>query len=282
MLFPKPLPDKSFRRGLTAMKSKNFKEACTQFSRVIESENRLKTDAHHNLAVCFLERNYYGLAAEHYQIFCYRQPKDTTPQLLEFIEVLRKGDKLPPEQGEQLVQDYLNRLRERLIFLKIGNTQISLYDFCERADDLVRHKLLEAKSPFDEISKSFSSKVPMRVYSIQALQKTDPVDAFTFCDAFTRSGMAVALVLLECAGGGTIRLKIPPYEKSHDEADLAKRCPWDWLFIRTALDQVIDTHARNFISQKPWVANSIDSIKEHLIKEFVYEGFSIGLESAGH
>ena len=141
---------------------------------------------------------------------------------------------------------------------------------------------MKTNSPFDEIIKHFSAKIPMRVYSIPALQNTDPADAFSFCDAFTRSGVAVALALLECAGEGTVMLKRPPYEKSHDEADLAKRCPWDWLFIRTALDQAIDTHARNFISQKPWVANSIDSIREHLIKEFVYKGFSIGLESAGY
>lgn len=95
----KPSPETSFRCGLTAMESQNFEEACIRFSRVIENENRLKTDAHYNLAVCFLQRKYYGLAAEHYQIFCARQPKDVTPQLLEFIEVLRKADKLAPQKG---------------------------------------------------------------------------------------------------------------------------------------------------------------------------------------
>lgn len=149
-------------------------------------------------------------------------------------------------------------------------------------DDLVHGKLLKAKSSFGEISKSFSAKVPLRVYSIPALQNSDPGDAFGFCDAFIRYGVAIALVLLECAGEGVVRLKKPPYEKSYEEADLAKRCPLNWLFIQTVLAQVIDIHSRHFVSQKPWVANSIDSIKEHLIKEFVYAGFSIGLESAGY
>jgi len=40
----KPPPDESFRSGLTEMESRNFKEACTQFSKVIETENRLKTE----------------------------------------------------------------------------------------------------------------------------------------------------------------------------------------------------------------------------------------------
>lgn len=278
----KPSPETSFRRGLAAMESQNFEEGCTEFSKVIQSENRLKTDAHYNLAVCFLQRKYYGLVAEHYEIFCDRQPKDAIPQLLEFIEVLRKADKLLPEQGERLVQDYKNRSIEQQSLLKIGNTQISIDDFLERVDNLVHGKLLKAKSPFDEISKSFSAKVPIRVYSIPALQNSDPGDAFGFCDAFVRYGVAIALVLLECAGKGAVRLKKPPYEKPHEEANLAKRCPWGWLFIETALAQVIDTHATHFVSRKPWVANSIDSIKEHLIKEFVYEGFSIGLESAGY
>ena len=165
----KPSPDKSFRRGLAEMESRHFVEACTHFSKVIQTENRLTTDAHHNLAVCFVERGYYRLAAEHYQIFCSRQPEDATPQLLEFIEVLRKADKLPPEEGKGLVEDYVHQLTDQQAFLKIGKTQISIIEFMVKVDDLVQGELLKADTPFDEIIKYFSAKIPIRVYSIPVL-----------------------------------------------------------------------------------------------------------------
>lgn len=273
----------AFEQGLTAMRSQNFIEACHQFSRVIEAENSLKSDAHYNLAICFFNRKNFGLAAEHYQIFCTRQPKDVTPHLLELIEVLRKADKLSPEEGERLFQNYENASIEQQSSLKIGNTQIYIDDFLEKVDDLVHKKLLRLKSPFDEISKSFSVKIPIRVYSIQAIQNiVGPAETFAFCDAFTRYGVAVALVLLKCGGKKPVKLKKPPYYKSHEKADLSRRCPWNWLFVEYALLQTIDLHARNFVARHPGATNSIDSIKEQVIKEFVYEGFSIGLESAGY
>ena len=282
----KPSYEKGFKQGLTEMDAGNFKEACNQFSKVIEGQNDFKTDAHYNLARCFWERKYYGLAADHYHIFCNRQPEDVTPQLLEFIDVLRKADKLPPEEGECLFQDYRNRSIEQQSILKIGNRQISIDDFLDKVDDLIHEKFFKEKDLFDgimkSIMKSFSAKVPMRVYGIPDLENSDPSDAFVFCEAFTLHGIAVAFIFLESIGKGPVILKKPPYEKSFGEADLSKRCLDKWLFIETALGQSIDMLANHFVSKKPWTVNSIDSIKAVLIKPFVYEGFSSGLESGSY
>jgi len=268
------------------MDAGNFKEACNQFSKAVENENNFKTDAHYNLAICFWKRKYYGLAADHYHIFCTRQPADITPKLLEFIEVLRKADKLPPEEGERLFQNYRNKSIEQQSILKVGNRQISIDDFLDKVDDLIHERFFKEKDLLDgimkSIMKSFSAEVPMRVYGIPGLENSDPSDAFVFCEAFTLHGIAVAFVFLESIGKGPMILKKSPYEKPFEEADLAKRCMDKWLFIETALGQIIDMLANHFVSKKPWTVNSIDSIKGVLIKPFVYEGFSIGLESGGY
>jgi hypothetical protein len=152
----------------------------------------------------------------------------------------------------------------------------------DKLNTLLQEKLINVTSPFDEIVKIESAKIPLRVYSMPELQNLDPSDVFSFCNAFIRYGAAVAIVLFEILEQRDIEIKSPPYSRSHIESELIKRCPCSWLFIKSVLDIVIDTQAENFILKKPWVENSIDLIKERIIKEFVYEGFSIGLESAGY
>ena len=272
----------AFNKGVSAMKIGDHKKACTFFKKVTETDNRLQTDAHYNLAICLLQMKEFGLAAKHYKITCTRDPAVASPEMLEFISVLERATNLPLEQAESLVNDFELRAIEQQRFLKIGEQRIAIEDCARRIDNIVQSKRWETKLLFDDINRSLSAVIPMRVYSVPVLKDVAPGDAFGFCDAFILYGATAAIVLVEYTENRKIDLLFPPYSKPHDRLNLSRRCPFQWLFAETLLDTIIKTHAQHFVAQKPWVRNSLGLIRSHLIKEFVYRGFSIGLESAGY
>jgi tetratricopeptide (TPR) repeat protein len=271
-----------FDLGFQATENKNYKEAIKYYSKVIEDENELKSDAHYNLAICFLSQKDYGLAAEHYTVFCTREPQEATSDLLEHIEILRSASMLSPEEGYKLVKEYNKKTSDQLSALDLKDSKITINDFLNKLNILLQMEIINAKEPFDKIIKNESAKIPLKVYNVPALKDLDPKDVLDFCDALIRYGVAVSIILFDVLEKRRITIKDPPYEKSYSKSEVSKRCPGNWLFIKTILDIVVETQAQNFLAKKPWVRDCMDSIKEPIIREFVYEGFSIGLESGGY
>ncbi|MFH0799002.1 MAG: hypothetical protein V2A66_02330 [Pseudomonadota bacterium] len=269
-----------FQRGMKEMDMGQLEESCTIFKRLITAENPHKTDAHWNLAVCLLKQECFGRSAEQYRLFCSRVPRKATTELLEFIKVLETATELPQEEGNLLVLNHKELIKEQTFLLKLGNKQVDRKTFLDRVQTTLE-TFAEQEETFAEIRKSFASKIPLRVYSIPQLENLDPIDTFTFCDVFIQHGVATALVLMECCDKKLQRIKLPPYQHTFTgEAEMSKRCPANWHFVASVLDAIIYDLANQFASQKTGLDQStLETIKERMIKEFVYDGFSIGLES---
>lgn len=177
--------------------------------------------------------------------------------------------------------------------LKTSNGEVSIDTFLNKLNRLLQNELIKANELFGEIIKLQFPMIISKMELLPVLPRLDLKDIGAFCDALIRHGVGVAIVLFEFLENKRIKIKKPPYSKEayeiifekYSEEDLSKRCPCDWVFVKNVLDGVVNTQAENLLMQRSWGGVSMDAIntiKEPFIREFVYRGFSIGLESAGY
>ncbi len=201
------------------------------------------------------------------------------------------GKKIDKILAEETIES--SEKRNKNLALKTSKGEISMDIFLKKLNHLLQNELLQAEEPFNKILQLEYLTLFRKVNSITVLQKLEPKEAAAFCNALIRCGIGVAIVLFEFLENKRIKIKKPPYSKEayetifekYSDEDLSKRCPCDWPFVKEVLDNVINTHVENLFIQRAWQDFSIDdinNIKEPFIKDFVYRGFSIGLESSNY
>jgi len=183
--------------------------------------------------------------------------------------------------------------RNKNLVLKTPDGEVSMDTFLNKLNNLIQNELMEVDETFNKIKQLELVFILFRANKLPALQKLELGEIGVFCDALIRCGAGVAIVLFEFLEHKRIRIKPPPYPKEsyerifekYSEEDLSKRCPCDWPFVKSALDNVINSQAENVLLQRAWrefSISEINTIKEPFIRDFVYRGFSIGLESANY
>ena len=62
----KPFPEKAYQNGISSLKARNYMTAIENLQIVTETENRLTSNAHYHLGICYLQIKEYGQSAKHY------------------------------------------------------------------------------------------------------------------------------------------------------------------------------------------------------------------------
>jgi len=196
---------------------------------------------------------------------------------------------------EMLAEDTIGESdrKNKNLILKTSDGEVSMSAFLKELNSLIQNELMEVDETFNKIYQLHYPTIFFKVDRLPVLQRLELRETGTFANALIRCGAGVAIVLFGFLEHERIRIKPPPYPKEsyerifekYSEEDLSKRCPCDWPFVKSVLDNVINSQAENLLLQRAWrdfSINEINTIKEPFIRDFVYRGFSIGLESANY
>ena len=286
----RPDKDKIYDKGVDALKRGDISAAIQHFSRVVNID---PTDApaHYNLAVSYVSAKNYTAGVHHFKEYTQLDPDGADEDLREYINVLEKVASAEKTQAEQILRAYVTKQEQASSEVSVASKKIRFESLLKTADDLLFTKGFFENKTVQKFAKAMSAKIPLRFYGVKGLQNMNPRDAFGFATAFTSTGYAVAKASIKLLGHSVYlaalpedvvrRFRVVQHEEeipiSYDMPLMKNGNPIPRKLVHRVLEACIESNLSNFFSRFPWTRSSAEAIKEHLVKEFVFVGYYIGL-----
>jgi tetratricopeptide (TPR) repeat protein len=286
----RPDKDKIYDKGVDALKRGNFAGALSHFTRVVQLDQR-DAPAWHNLAFCCESVKDYRQAADYYRRYIALDPAGSDPDLPEFIEVLERAARVDSARAEEIIREYRSKLEQTSRETSVGSVQITLDMILKAADGLLFSDEFRRSETVESFGKAMSAKIPLRFYGVKFLENMDPRDAFGFGTAFTAAGYAIARASVELVGRKVYQASVSPEilqelrralgEKgipiSYNPSVIKRGNAISWQLMKRALDECIESNLAAFLKSLASARAAPQVVREHLVKEFVYTGYYIGL-----
>lgn len=286
----RPDKDKIYDKGVDALKRGDFDGAAKHFAKVVELDQG-DARAWYNLAYCCESLKQYGRAAECFKRYMTLDASGADVDLPELVEVLEKAGNVATSQAEEIIEEYRSKVERASREARVGDIQITLEMLLKEADGLLYSDKFLRNEPVASFAKAMSAKIPLRFYAVKLLQDMNPRDAFGFGTAFAASGYAVAKVSLRLLGEMTYLATLSQevvrdltgeqgergFPISYKEPTLRTGNPIPWRLVKRALDECIEGNLAKFLEKSPRARIAAETVRSHLVREFVYTGYYIGL-----
>jgi hypothetical protein len=211
--------------------------------------------------------------------------------LPEYVGVLEKAGHVATAQAEEIIEQYRSKVERASRDARMGDIQITLEMLLKEADGLLYSDKFLRNEPVASFAKAMSAKIPLRFYAVKPLQGMDPRDAFGFATAFAASGYAVAKASLRLLGEKTYLTTLSQevvqeltrdraergFPISYKEPTVRTGNPIPWRLVKRALDECIEGNLAKFLEKLTPARTVPETVRDYLVKEFVYTGYYIGL-----
>ncbi len=279
--------DALFNRGVTAAEHEDYEGAAKLFKKVCEMDET-DGEAFHCLGMCCVEMGEYKRAAECLSRYFELCPDEVYSELRELASTIEKAITLDTAAGRSLVREFLKTQEERASIVEMGGRKMSVEDLLKMTDGLCFDDSLRTElSEIKELRSKLSGKTAMRFYSIKGFSPSLQ-DSHGFADAFFLTGYAVARASIKLVGRDSYLEQVSECTLKELTVDgivlrplrkslLSDANPLPWSMVSSVLEYCVEVNTHNIVKRFPNLLRYRLTVQEHLVREFLYLGYSLGL-----